>query len=236
MNRRILVAALVLAVLLVVAVTLSYIDQFGSQRSADQELWGQFGDYFAGMLNPLFSLLAFLALMYSLVLQREEAQRNQARFEAQQAIAKKELDDFNKEKLAAELLAVLKDIDKRLELVMKTVVSPAGAEPQLTVALMVAEGNRLRASGASSPSYSRFVSIARESGTVVEATVREMAHLVEEMKQVLEQFSQYRGTAQAPMIVYYANKTYQILTPLEDVGAVDHTTREFYATVSDRHH
>ena len=236
MNRRILLTAFILAVLLIAAVALPYIEQFGSKRSADQELWGQFGDYFAGLLNPLFSLLAFLALMYSLVLQREEVQRNQTRFKAQYAIAKKELDDYAREKLASELLAVLKDIDQRLDLVLKTVVSPTGAETQLTVALIIAEGNRVRSYGASSPSYSSFVSIARESGTVVEATVRDMAHLVAEMKEVLEQFSQYRGTAQAPLIVYYANKTHQMLTPLEDVGAIDHTTRKFFATVSDKHH
>jgi uncharacterized membrane protein len=236
MNRRTLIAALVFAVLLIAAVALSYIAQFGGQQSTDQEIWGQFGDYFAGLLNPPFSLIAFLALMYSLVLQREEAQRNQARFESQHTIAMKELEDYAKEKLASELLAVLKDIDQRLDVVRKTVVSPTGAATQLTVALMVAEGNRLRASGASSPSYSSFVGIASESGTVVEAAVRDMATLVAEMKDVLEQFSQYRGTAQAPLIVYYANKTYQMLTALEDVGAVDHTTREFFATVSDKHH
>ena len=236
MNRRILSAAAIFAGLLILAVALPYILQFGIQRSADQALWGQFGDYFAGLLNPLFSLLAFLALMYSLVLQREEAGRNQTRFDAQYAIAKKEFDDFMKEKVASELLAVLKDIDQRLDVVLNKVVGPVDSDTQLTVALIVAEGNRVRASGTSSPSYSRFVSIASDSGTVVEATIRAMADLVGEMKDVLEQFSQYRGTAQAPLIVYYANKTHQVLTPLEDVNAIDHTTREFFATVSDKHH
>lgn len=52
----------------------------------------------------------------------------------------------------------------------------------------------------------------------------------------LAQFSEYRGAAQAPLIVYYASKTYPLITILEDVGALDHTTREFFAQVSDRHH
>jgi len=56
------------------------------------------------------------------------------------------------------------------------------------------------------------------------------------MRDVLAQFSDYRGTAQAPLIVYYANKTYPLVTVLEDVGAVDHSTRQFFATISDRHH
>jgi hypothetical protein len=43
--------------------------QYLSQDSAD---WGAFGDFLAGVLGPLFSFLAFLALLFSLRLQSEE--------------------------------------------------------------------------------------------------------------------------------------------------------------------
>lgn len=59
MNRRILVAALAVALILITAVVFAYVDQFGPERSANSGDWGQFGDYFAGLLNPIFSLLAF---------------------------------------------------------------------------------------------------------------------------------------------------------------------------------
>lgn len=236
MNRRILLAALALALLLITVVVLAYVNQFGTERSASQDAWGQFGDYFAGLLNPIFSLLAFGALMYSLVLQHEESQNNQARFDAQYSIAKKEFEDYIKEKLASELLTVVRDIDARLENVRNANVSPPEAQQSMTVALMVAEGNRVHHALAQSDSYTMFITVARESGTIVEAIVRDLASLVSEMGDVLAQFSEYRGTAQAPLIVYYANKTYPLITVLEDVGAVNHTTREFFATVSDRHH
>lgn len=236
MNRRILLAAFALALLLITAVVLAYVSQFGTERSASQDAWGQFGDYFAGLLNPIFSLLAFGALMYSLVLQHEESQKNQARFNAQFSIAKKEFDDYIKEKLASELLTVVREIDARLDNVRNANVSPVGAQQPMTVALMVAEGNRVRHAFAHSDSYTSFIAIARESGTIVEAIVRDLTSLVSEMRGVLAQFSEYRGTVQAPLIVYYANKTYPLITVLEDVGVVDHTTREFFATVRDRHH
>jgi len=236
MNRRILLAALALALLLVTVVALVYVDQFGTERSADGGTWGQFGDYFAGLLNPIFSLLAFGALMYSLVLQHEESLKNQVRFDAQYSIAKKEFDDYIKEKVASELLTVIRDIDARLDNVRNTKVSPPEAQHVLTVALMVAEGNRVRNPLDQSDSYTEFITVAQENGTFVEAIMRDLESLVFEMKNVLEQFSSYRGTAQAPLIVYYANKTYPLITLLEDVNAVDHTSREFFATISDRHH
>lgn len=236
MNRRILLVALALALLLIAAVMWAYISQFGTVRNASHDAWGQFGDYFAGLLNPMFSLLAFIALMYSLVLQKEEAQRDQSRFEAQYSIAKKEFDDYTREKLASELLTVIRDIDERIDTIRGTNVSPPGEQHNMTIALMVSEGNRVRNSLAQSDCYITFTTIARESGTIVEAIVRDLAELVSEMKQVLEQFSQYRGTSQAPLIVYYANKTYPLITVLEDIDLVDHTTREFFAQVGDKHH
>lgn len=236
MNRRILLAALALASLLITVVVLAYVGQFGTERSADPGEWGQFGDYFAGLLNPTFSLLAFGALMYSLVLQHEESLKNQQRFDAQYSMAKKEFDDYTKEKLASELLGVIRDIDARLDNVRNARVSPPEERNPITVALMVAEGNRVRNALDQSDSYITFITLARENGTFVEAIVRDLASLVSEMRDVLAQFSSYRETAQAPLIVYYANKTYPLITVLEDVGVVDRTTREFFAMVSDRHH
>lgn len=236
MNRRILVSAFVVALLLIAAVVSAYLYQFGVERSTCSADWGQFGDYFAGLLNPIFSLLAFGALMYSLVLQHEESLKNQGRFDTQYSIAKKEFDDYVKEKFASELLTVIRDIDARLDSVRNAKVGPPGAEHVMTVALMVAEGNRVRSPLGQSDSYTNFITFAQEKGTIVEAIVRDLASLVFEMRNVLAQFSTYQGAAQAPLIVYYANKTYPLITVLEDMGAVDHTTREFFKKVSDRHH
>jgi hypothetical protein len=236
MNRRILLAALVLALLLITVVVLAYVGQFGIERSGSQDDWGQFGDYFAGLLNPIFSLLAFGALMYSLVLQHKESFENQKRFDAQYSIAKKEFDDYAKEKLASELLAVVRDIDVRLDDVRNAKVSQPETQHAVTVALMVAEGNHVGHALAQSDSYIEFIADARKNGTFAQALVRDLASLVNEMRDVLAQFSNYRGTAQAPLIVYYANKTYPLITLLEGAGAVDHTSREFFAMVSDKHH
>lgn len=41
---------------------------------ADQQTWGQFGDFVGGVLNPLFGFLAFLLLLATLILQNRELQ------------------------------------------------------------------------------------------------------------------------------------------------------------------
>ncbi len=39
---------------------------FGGGLSSDQAIWGQFGDYVGGLLNPTFSLAALVAVIYTL--------------------------------------------------------------------------------------------------------------------------------------------------------------------------
>lgn len=42
----------------------------------DQEIWGQFGDYVDGILNPLFSLTTIIALLYTIILQSKELRKS----------------------------------------------------------------------------------------------------------------------------------------------------------------
>ena len=50
----------------------TYAFYFGGDVSVDHGRWGQFGDYIGGLLNPLFGLLSFAALLVALVLQSKE--------------------------------------------------------------------------------------------------------------------------------------------------------------------
>ncbi len=236
MNNRVVLVALMIALLLVGAVVVAYLVTFGMHPLEDRGAWGQFGDYFAGLLNPLFSLLAFLALLYSIAFQRAEARETAERFASQHAIAKRELDAYAIERITSELLVVVRDIDDRLKHILSCPVGEPGTHPQITVAMMISEAERLRRHGGTSQSYSKFVALARQHGTVVESLVRDMTNLIEQLRQILTTFSKVRGTSQAPLIVYYANKAYEMLSLLEDVGTLPPDTRSSIATVSDKHH
>ncbi|WKB50549.1 hypothetical protein [Eleftheria terrae] len=53
-------------------VVLLYFVRFGDQPVGDQAVWGQFGDFLGGSLNPLFAFLSFIALVFTLVLQTRQ--------------------------------------------------------------------------------------------------------------------------------------------------------------------
>ncbi|MDZ5436571.1 hypothetical protein T3H00_28410 [Pseudomonas fluorescens] len=70
--KSIVVTALLIAIMLL----LSFMAKFGLTPSEDQGAWGQFGDFVGGILNPLFSIIGLLALLYTIVLQSEELRKS----------------------------------------------------------------------------------------------------------------------------------------------------------------
>ncbi len=235
MNKRIVLAAAITALLLVAATSASYVLVFGITLSRSREAWGQFGDYFGGVLNPLFALLAFLAVLWSIALQERELKETMARMAEQAASARQDQHRMHEERLSQELLHVIRDIDRRLHNLLLTEVSPPGAEHRLTIAIMIAEAERISTTSGTSASLDAFVVQARTQGSLVEAPVREITYLVQSMRTFLEQYSKLKSGAYAPTIVYYAEKSTEPLYLLEYVGSVSEDMRRFFATIGDGH-
>lgn len=235
MNLRALSVAAIAALTVIGVVSLTYIATFGISLSPSQERWGQFGDYFGGLLNPLFALAAFLSALWSISLQQREARAAGEQLAAQTEIARKEFEAFGSERLGEEFLLVIRDLDQRLSAVLQRVIPRHGAFPETTIALMVAEANRLANSGEPSPSFRRFLLLASASGTDIEADVREIKYLVNKLREFLGLYSNHKATGFAPVLLYYADKAYQLMNMLEAVGGMPEDTRKFFATVSDPH-
>jgi len=58
----------------------TYTSNFLGDFSQHQDKWGQFGDYFGGILNPTFSFLALIALLCTLYVQRYELKNARGEF------------------------------------------------------------------------------------------------------------------------------------------------------------
>ena len=69
--------------LLVLGVLAFYVVTFSTGVSGSQEVWGQFGDYFGGLLNPILSFFAFVGLLFTVNVQLKAGVDNEARHEEQ---------------------------------------------------------------------------------------------------------------------------------------------------------
>jgi hypothetical protein len=235
MNLRALVVAAIAAVSAIGIICILYILAFGTTRSGDPAIWGQFGDYFGGVLNPLFALAAFLSALWSISLQQREARVASKQLAAQTEIALKELETFSSERLGEEFLHVIRDIDQRLSTLLLEVISPPHSSPALTISQMVAEADRIAMYGGSSLAFTQFLHVANAPGSVVEAPVREIKYLVNKLREFLELYSKHKAKGFAPVLVYYADKADQLMNLLEAIGGMPPETRAFFATVSDPH-
>lgn len=234
MSRTFLALVFIIALFTVAGALGMYVAAFGS-IPPNREVWGQFGDYFGGLLNPLFALAAFLSALTAINIQQKEARAAAEQLREQTEVARKEFEAARADRVGEELLLVVREIDTRLARLLETDVSAPGTYPQVTISLLAAEAERLATVGGVSPSFQQFVKIARDPGSIVEAQVREIRYLVLKLRDFLEHYSKLKSTSYAPVIVYYADKVYQLLHLLEAVGGMPQNTREFFATVSDTH-
>lgn len=69
--------------LLIFCVWFFYATQFSGTLSSSQDKWGQFGDYFGGVLNPILSFCALLGLLFTLQSQQRESEKAEARHREQ---------------------------------------------------------------------------------------------------------------------------------------------------------
>lgn len=73
MLRTALLWMLAIGVVAIVEILGLYLFHFAdSGFSPDQAVWGQFGDFFGGTLNPLLSFLTFIALLFTILLQSRQ--------------------------------------------------------------------------------------------------------------------------------------------------------------------
>lgn len=72
--KQTLTLILTFALIVSLLVISFYFWQFKGAISQSQEVWGQFGDFVGGSLNPILSLMGLIALLLTIVLQNEELQ------------------------------------------------------------------------------------------------------------------------------------------------------------------
>jgi uncharacterized BrkB/YihY/UPF0761 family membrane protein len=79
-----------------------YVMQFGTHLANQQETWAQFGDYFGGLLNPIFALLAFFELLWYIIRQGVEFRASLEMLQGQTRSAEEQVEMLRKERALSE--------------------------------------------------------------------------------------------------------------------------------------
>lgn len=79
---------IIVCLVLILVVTIPYLLNFNEGLSNKTEVWGAFGDYIGGLLNPLFAIINIIILIYlTYLVNKIDANRLNQEFEIQKKIA-----------------------------------------------------------------------------------------------------------------------------------------------------
>ncbi len=94
---------------------------FLAKLSDDPAIWGTFGDYLGGTLNPIISFLAFIGLLYTIRQQAQEmkATRDELERTAEQQSRQSEI--FNLQQFESTFFSLLEQHNKIIETLVKNV-------------------------------------------------------------------------------------------------------------------
>ena len=238
--KKLLITVGVLAALILLVPIASYTSIHGYTLSSSHEAWAQFGDFFGGLLNPVYALLAFLALLYTISLQSAELRQATTEFKRSADSMQQQLDHYKVSAQKDDLYKIIKDIDHDLERIYETTVGHDGQLSALNVGHIVHEGFRLRNNAAKSSSYHMFLKMASTSGSVIESIYLKLAltssNLYEHLTKYQEIAGEYNYLSQ-----YYRYKYFMLGQLLKDAGNVDRKICDYFLSsiktnVTDRQH
>ncbi len=205
---------LMVAATLICVAFLAYFQHFHSGFSFDQSVWGQFGDFLGGTINPILSFLSLLALVFTVALQarqleiaREELQNSKAGLEAMREATQQQLKhsreaaeeqarQFTEEMTKTELFDMIKFVHSELEdrFEAKADFSPSGKNFGYYFSY-------------SAPSAG-LAEIPVNGDAVSENDRPVLADLCELILELNDYLSQYEGQFQASARTYFYKKRY----------------------------
>lgn len=106
--------ALTCAVILfaIIILTVIYSIQFGGGFSNRQDIWGVFGDFFGGILNPLIALFALIWIIYGVRFQQEEFEKTRQHYNQ---ISEKQQDQISLQNFESLFFQLLETKDRSIQ-------------------------------------------------------------------------------------------------------------------------
>lgn len=111
---------LLLAILFYATAAWFYMDTFGAHRTADQEKWGQFGDFIGGIVNPALGLVTIMLLLASLGLQRQELKLTREEMAKSSKALDEQVKQFERKSLKDDLYARADQVYQEITSVLET--------------------------------------------------------------------------------------------------------------------
>jgi len=95
--NKLLFALAIIAVVVAIVAFASYRITFPGSIAQEHVVWGEFGDFIGGVLNPIFAFFAFLALLITIIIQNRELSISSAELEKSAKALQEQSDSLRKQ-------------------------------------------------------------------------------------------------------------------------------------------
>lgn len=212
-----------------------YANYFGSSFSSEHTAWAEFGSFFGGFLSPLIAFLAIIMLYQTLNSQISEFRESVTHLAATAKVAADDLELTRQQTQDNETLSVLANAEAQITTLLECVVSEQATQPQVKIFHMCLEGARLNNPLGWSDSYTKFVNIAQQEGSVVWSYVYALHEIIESMVAILQEYSERHSGQFSPAILYYHGRLVSITKLLNDCNFITNEKREKINQMADKH-
>ncbi|MEX2474271.1 hypothetical protein [Marinobacter sp.] len=206
--------------MILIVPVVGYILMFGSNPVYSHEKWAQFGDFLGGVLNPLYAFLAFLALLYTINLQRTELKQTRVEFRRSADAAQQQIDHLKLSDKQENLIRIIQLIDQEIGQLRQTLVSEPGTQPAITVDHIAHEVYRQSSGQVPTGAFAKFLELARTPGTAVEALYSQLTTAVSELSSYLQELEGV-SDSQTSVVQYFKRKNERVVGLMRSAGGVD---------------
>lgn len=225
-NRVLTVIAILAAMILIVPIV-GYVLMYGSSPAYSHEKWAQFGDFLGGVLNPLYAFLAFLALLYTINIQRTELKQARAEFRRSADAAQQQIDHLKLSAKQEDLIRIIRLIDQEICQLRQTLVSEPGTQPEITIDHIAHEVYRQSAGHLPTGAFAKFLDVARTPGTVVEALYTQLTTAISELSSYLQELESI-SDSEGSVVQYFKRKNERVVVLIRSAGGVDQQVLSYF--------
>ena len=209
------ITAVIIAATFFAIAIVGYITTFGSVVTDSHEKWGQFGDFMGGFLNPIYALLAFLAVLLSLSEQRKGERRAQIEFQEQKA-------QISDAAFKEDVYRIVKAIDDDIESILEIKVGD-----YLTIRNMVYEARRQISIAAKEDPYASFISLCKDPTKDFGVYYARLMSLIEELHLNLILYASSKDSNN-PVVDYFGRKNAGMMRMFHDIGGLKPAVINFF--------
>jgi hypothetical protein len=233
-NTKIYITVVTVVLALTGLTVAAYVWKFGTTLSGERGDWSGFGDYFGGVLNPIFALLAFMGLLWSIHKQGEDFRVSLELLRRQTNSAEEQVNAMRQERAGEEMLHVVKEVDAHIERILNVEVGGTGSA-LVNIRQMKSEAERVKANPKAPyvGAYLQFVQQATTSGSIVESHARELVYLVGQARKFLEAYAAINPSYYPPTLKFYADRCESLMDMVEDIGGLPPDTRAVFARIAN---